>query len=130
MIKTKSKKESYPIIAGVLLLVSALLSILTGVIILLFGSTNIDLILSQQELPPEISFEFIQNLFILCGAILVVLSIFVILGGIMSLKRQKWGFAMAGSILGLLTFGPFFISSIMSFVAIILLIISKKDFKR
>ena len=128
--KVNSEKESYPIIAGVLLLVSAILSILSGIVIYFFGATNINLILSQQTVPSEISIEFIQSLLMLCGAVVVILSIFVVLGGIMSLKKQKWGFALGGAILGLFTFGPLFISSIMCFIAVILLIISKKDFKR
>lgn len=46
----------------------------------------------------------------------------------MAYRRRSWGFAMIGSILGILTIGLFFTASILSFIALILLIISRKQF--
>ena len=72
---------------------------------------------------------FIKELFVICGTVGFFLSVFAILGGIMSVRRQLWGLVLAGGILGLFTIGPVFISSVLSLIAIILVAISRKEFQ-
>jgi len=76
-----------------------------------------------------LSADMIKELFVICGTVGFFLSVFAILGGIMSVRRQLWGLVLAGGILGLFTIGPVFISSILSLIAIILVAISRKEFQ-
>ena len=71
----------------------------------------------------------IKDIFVICGSVSFFLSIFTILGGIMAFKKQMWGLALTGGILGLFTIGPLFVSSILSLIGIILVFISKKEFQ-
>ena len=51
------------------------------------------------------------------------------LGGIMAIRRKMWGLALVGSILGLFFLGwAGFEASLMSFIALILLAISRSEF--
>jgi hypothetical protein len=69
------------------------------------------------------------TLFFICGAIAIIFGIIEILGGIMALQRKMWGLALVGSILGLFFFGWLgFEASLLSFIALILLVISRKEF--
>jgi hypothetical protein len=77
----------------------------------------------------SLSAESIKDLFIICGTIGFFLSVFSILGGIMSIRKRMWGLALAGGILGLFTIGPIFISSFMSLIAIVLIALSRREFR-
>lgn len=63
-----------------------------------------------------------------CAIIGIILSIFTLLGGISALKRKHFGLAAVGAVLGFIS--PFFIiGTILSVVALILLAMSKDEFK-
>jgi hypothetical protein len=49
------------------------------------------------------------------------------LGGILAIKRKLFGISVACSIIGLFSFGMF-ISSIFSLIALVLLIITRKEY--
>lgn len=70
---------------------------------------------------------FVTGVIWICGAIGIILSLFALLGGIMSLQRKNWAFALVGGILGLFTIG-FIIGSVLSLVALILIAVSKKEY--
>ncbi len=135
--KQPSDKSSKPLIAGVLLMIAGGLSILWWLSIAAIDVSLIEtFILPELEsMVPEydsmdISAESIKELFVICGTVGFFLSVFAILGGIMSVRRQLWGLALAGGILGLFTFAPIIpISSILSLIAIILIVISRKEFQ-
>jgi len=130
-----SSKNSIIIIAGILLIISGVLSVIMWI-----GLASIDVSLIRSTILPEFesisseyglitfSEETIKELFVICGSIGFFLSIFTILGGIMSIKKQRWGIALVGGILGLFTIGPFFLSSAFSLIGLILVIISKNEF--
>ena len=46
----------------------------------------------------------------------------------MALRRRMWGLALVGSILGLFTIGYFGLSSLLSLIALIVLVMSKDEF--
>ncbi|TLZ71205.1 MAG: hypothetical protein E6K10_05490 [Methanobacteriota archaeon] len=70
-----------------------------------------------------------QTIFLICGAIAIIFGIIAILGGIMAIRRKMWGLALVGSILGLFFLGwAGFEASLMSFIALILLAISRSEF--
>ena len=130
-----SNKSSKPLIAGILLMIAGGLSILMWLSLAAMDVSFIEtFIMPELGLAPEyesiaLSAESIKELFVICGTVGFFLSVFAILGGIMSVRRQLWGLVLAGGILGLFTIGPVFISSILSLIAIILVAISRKEFQ-
>ena len=90
----------------------------------------IDIEQFQQQLGYSINIEDIMGFITTCAIIGVILSIFPILGGILSVKRKLWGIALACAIIGLVTFIPAIIPVILSIVAIILLVMSRNEFKK
>ena len=125
------KSTSKPLVAGILLIIAGIISILYWVMIIVSADFFISMMdISQlQQMDPSITAESIKNTLVLCGTVLVVISVFPILGGILSLKKKSWGLVVAFSIFGLFTLGMMFISTILSFVAMILLIMSRKEFQ-
>ena len=63
-----------------------------------------------------------------CLIILAIFSVFPIIGAIVCLKRQHHDVAMAGSLLGILSFGFFLIGSIISIVAFVIIMKSREEF--
>jgi len=131
-----SSKNSKPLIAGILLMIAGGLSILMWLSLAAIDVPFIETFIMPEleSMPPEyesfaLSAEFIKELFVVCGTVGFFLSIFTILGGIMSVRRQLWGLVLAGGILGLFTIGPVFISSILSLIAIILVATSRNEFQ-
>lgn len=130
-----TQKSSNPTIAGILLIIAGVLGAITGIFLAIVGSLLPGMI---GTIPTEyynysnfeITTGFIQNIYVFCGSIIIVLAIFTLLGGIMALKRKMWGLALLGAILGLFTVGLFFTSSILSLIALILIALSKQEFEQ
>jgi hypothetical protein len=130
-----SERSSYPKYAGILLLIAGISAIVTGLIMVVIGYVIPDLwgtipMESYGYTGYEITPEFIQTIYITCGAVIIIFSIFMFLGGIMSLKRKMWGLALLGSVLGLFSIGILLLSSVLSLIALILLALSKKEFEQ
>jgi len=64
-----------------------------------------------------------------CSIILLIFSVIALLGAVASLKRQHFDVAVAGSILGIFSFGFFMIGSILSIIALIIILRSKEEFE-
>ena len=79
-----------------------------------------------EELDPDL-FDTVLNV---CGVLILIFGIFLMIGGIFAIKRVHWSISMLGAILGLFSLGPWFFGSILSFIALILLFLSKDEFKR
>ena len=120
-----------PVIAGILLLIAGLLGIYTWTSTEFFDVNTIDpsIIEQLQQSGVEITIEQIVAFLGVCAIIGIIISIFPILGGIISIKRKMWGFTIVMSIIGLFTIGPFLLSSILSLIALILIALSKKEFQ-
>ncbi len=131
-LQQSTNNRLYPKIAGILLIIAGILALIYWIQFLLFDSTmlesNID-ISQLQQLDPSLTIDRIVEILNTCAIIGCVLSIFPILGGIIAIKKKLWGISLVGSIFGLFTLGIFFTSSILSLIALILLIISKKEFQ-
>jgi hypothetical protein len=114
-----------PVIAGILLILTGLLGLLTWV-----SAISVDTSMIQGILPSNspITAEQLQSFLLVCGIIGSILSIIALAGGIVALRRKGWGLAMIGSILGLFTIGPYFLASILALIGLIILVISRKDF--
>jgi len=140
---TPSNKSSYPTIAGILLLLAGALGIISGIYYAYIGSIFTNLMDYYPDITtlPEYenitistpgfydSFGIVQGIFIICGVIVIIFSIFALIGGLASIKRKMWGLALACAVLGLFSIGFIFISSILSLIALILIAISKKEFE-
>ncbi len=126
------QKTSRPLIAGVLMLLAGALGILTGISLSTIDTSTINSIINLTQLQtiyPDVTAETIRQIYLVCGTIGIILSIFTILGGIVAVKRKLWGLALTGSILGLFTIGPMFISSILSVISLIILVLARKEFQ-
>ncbi len=129
-----SKKRSMPTIAGILLILAgviALLSWISATIAIDISTIESAGILSLfQETDPTITAEQAKELLTVCGIIGCILSVFPILGGILSLKRKMWRIALAGGILGLLTIFTAIIPGILCSIGLILIAMSKQEFRK
>ena len=67
------------------------------------------------------------GILLICGGVGIVFSIIALVGGVFALQRKMWALALVGSILGLLTVG-FVAGSVMSLIALILLVVSHEEF--
>lgn len=127
-----SNKSTMRIIAGILLIVAGVFSIisfLSSYLILDISTVeSMDYISQFQQIYPEITAEQVLGFVKTCTLVFLIISIFPILGGILSLKKKMWGIALACSIIGLFSIGILFTSSILSLIAMILLIISRGEF--
>lgn len=128
-VEENKKTSSKPMIAGIFLIIAGILSLLTWFSVLLFDFSTIDPSIIQQQ-GVNITIQQIEMIINTCATIAVILTIFPILGGFFSIKRNKWALSLLGSILGLFIIGPIFISSILSLISLILIILSKEEFNQ
>jgi len=124
-------RSSMPRVAGILLIISGIIAFIFWVPAIVQPDTYMSMMnMSQiQEAYPDMSVEQFKDLFVFCSTIPVVLAIFPILGGILSLKKKLRGLALVGGILGIFTLGFLVVSPILSIIGIILIVMSKKEFQ-
>ena len=114
------------LIAGVLLILS---SELVGLLNMVDWSSLLNEMgggwnpgaLDLAERLPEVLSELPFTLLI-AGLIILILGIIALVGGIFSLRRIRWGFALAGSIIALI------IGNVLGLLAIIFVAIGKNEF--
>jgi hypothetical protein len=131
-VQPTTSKSILPTIIGFLLIIAGVLAMINWISFFLLDITTLssyyDISQLQQVYPnitPQQFLDFLRT----CAAIGLVISIFPILGGLLAIKRKMWGISVACSIIGLLSIGIFFTSSLFSLIAIVILIISKKEFQ-
>lgn len=122
------KKGSKTTIAGILLIVAGLLAIMSWISIIIIDVSMIDTSLFQ-GVDPTITAEKVKDFYAICGTIGCILSVFPILGGIVTLKRKMRGLALVGGLIGLFMIGPLFASSILSLIGLIFVGLSKEEFQ-
>ena len=127
-----SNKNSYPLIAGLLLIIAGILGIINWIQTFSLDATTLGSLfdISQiQEIYPQITYEQILGFLQTCAIIGIIISVFPILGGLLAIKKKLYYIAVTGSIIGLFSIGIMLTSSILSLIALILLILSKKEFQ-
>ena len=132
-IQPTTNKSILPTVIGFLLIIAGSVAILNWLSIFLLDITTLGDIydISQlQQIYQNITPEEFLNFLKTCATIGIIVSIFPILGGLLAIKRRNWGISVACSIIGLLSIGIMFTSSLFSFIAIIILFISKKEFQQ
>lgn len=78
-------------------------------------------VIEKGSYPP---LDLIKNLLIVCGSVLVILSIIALIGAYASFKRENFKLALVGAIAGTITLGLFAI------IALFILILAKDEFKK
>lgn len=86
-----------------------------------FVLTEGDEILERGSYPP---FEFIRNILLVCAAVLIVLSIFSLIGAYAAFKRENFKLAIGGAIAGVFSLGLF------ALIALFILLLAKDEFKK
>ncbi len=123
---TKNQGSKKPLIAGVLMIIAFILAVVAAGQIFFLDMDALNL--EELEEQEEFGVEFVETIMNVCGAIFLILGIFLLIGGILAIKRIHWGIALAASIAGIFSMGPFFIGSVLSLVALVLIFMSKDEF--
>jgi hypothetical protein len=126
-----SKKSSFPKVAGILLIIAGLFALLNWIPFLFMDIQSIEEIIQNTQLQqtiPTITAEQALDFLQACAIIFIIISIFPLLGGILSIKRKLFGITLACSIIGIFSIGILFLSSVFSLVGLILLIVSRKEY--
>lgn len=119
--KEKSKK---PMIAGVLMIIAFGLAVLgAGEIFIL----DIEEIEDEFE-DEEIGQDLIDTVTNLCGILFLVFGVVLLVGGVFAIKRTRWKVALGASIVGIFSIGPLFMATLFSFIALVLIFLSKDEF--
>lgn len=130
--RSPSKKESKkPMIAGVLMIIVFLMAMITASGMFLFDTdalTDIEEI--EEEIGEDLDVELVETAMDVCGALILVFGIVALISALCAIKRIYWGLALLGSILGIFTIGPWFLGSILSIAALILLIMSRDSLSK
>ncbi len=119
-------KSNKPLIAGVLMIIVFILAVVAAGQIFFLDMDAVNL--EELEGREEFSVELVETIMNVCGAIILILGVFLLIGGFLAIKRIHWGVALAASIAGVFTIGPLFIGSVLSLVALVLIFMSKDEF--
>lgn len=123
----REEKSKIPVIAGVFMIIAFILTILTASSFFFLDTSTIDI--EEQQIGEEIDQGLIQGVTTACGVLILVFGLFLLIGGIFAIKRIHWGISLIGAILGIFSVGPWFLGSLLSIIALILLVISRDEFK-
>ncbi len=129
-----------PKAAGVLSIISGAIEIILGALVLFFGSILSSLgggwenwlgdwggtfDLGPMPVMPDIG-GMISAVATVIGIVLVVIGVIAVVGGVHSIKRRRWGLALAGAILSF----PFLpLGGILGLLAIIFVSLGRKEFE-
>ena len=117
-------QSAKPLIAGIMLIIFGLINIGWQA----YTIVTIEEATSQFEGVGGDLMGFMADIVMICSIILIIFSVISILGGFFATKREKFGMAIMGAIMGLFTFGPYCLSSIVALIALILIATSKDEF--
>ena len=116
--QTDVHKTAMPTAAGILSIISGAGHLIGFIVLLTMGIV--------WSAVPEFSgypyFEWPTAVFITLAIILLITGIIIIIGGVYTLRRRYWGWALAAAILSFLPF------NLIGLAAIILVALSKKEF--
>ena len=112
---------SKPTAAGVLLIIGGLTSAGFWVFFMIAAPT---LLQTVSGVDPE----QVRSVLVVCGAIAIVLSVLMMIGGVFAFQRKMWAFALISSILGLFTVGFLFMGSLFALISLILIATSRREF--
>lgn len=109
------RRSGLPIAGGILSILAGLLGIAQGLLYLATESMALDLGLTGTEI------------LCFCGALSLIFGLAGFAGGVFAVQRKSFGLALAGAILGMLSFG-FVFGFVIGLIGVILIAISKEEF--
>jgi len=131
--KGYSKKISKPLVAGILLIIAGMISIMALVPYLTIDDAGIDDLRENDDdfnkYAENKTNEEIKNEYLSSGTIGIIISFFPILGGIFALVKKAWLISLFGGLIGIL-FSAVVVSIILALIAFLLIIFSKKEFQQ
>lgn len=98
----------------------------TSIIVFPFNVASYQLTVDTNQEP--ITLVNSDTSLIWCSVILVILSSIVLIGAISIWRRKNFDVALVGSLVGIFIIGFFFIASILSIIAVIILLKSREEF--
>jgi|GEM_PF-3047181 len=116
------KNIDKPLVAGVLMLIVFAIALTAGVSIFYLGE---DIAGGVEELTRDP-----DGPVGVCGIFMLIFGAGLLIGGICAIKKVYWGIALLASILGIFTIGPYYLGSILSIAALLLLMLSRDEFTR
>jgi len=111
-------------IAGILLFVCAVDTVLYGILLLTMIDKATLETMGYSGDTLDLALATVKGL----GYYMLVIGLVAIIPGIFAILRKKWGLCLGFSIVSILTVGMAFTSSILAIVAMILIILSRKEF--
>lgn len=126
-------KLSKPMIAGVILIIAGLVSLALWAPVLMIDESSIDDLKQNDatfsDLTDDHSSEEIRESYMICGTIGLIIAIFIILGGILAVRKKMWVISITAGFIGSFTLVQILIPGILCIIAVMLLILSKKEFQ-
>lgn len=124
-VPAEKKKTAIPIIGGAMLIVAGILGLFMGGVLLAIDFDDLD----QWGVDVAGVGDIVEDILTVCGAIFIIISLIVILGGFFGATRKHWGIAIVGGVLGLFVIGPMLVGSLLALIGLILIAVSRKEFE-
>jgi len=121
----EKKKTVLPVIGGAMLIVAGIMGLFMGGVLLAIDLDDLD----QYGVDVAGVGDVLDDILTVCGAIIIILSLIVILGGFFGVTRKHWGIAIVGAVLGLFIIGPLMVGSVLALIGLILIAVSRKEFE-
>jgi hypothetical protein len=108
--------------AGLLILISGFLALITGLSMIVYPDPFINWY-------SQVFINLTSDAIMIWGAIMLVFSLIAIIGGVRATRRRSWAIATVGGFLGFIASGGFFLGTIFGLIGLMLVVISKDEFK-
>jgi len=104
------------VVAGLLLVIAFLMSFVQAIALFMASAV--------------VGLDFFAEAFAYDGLITLLLSILTLIGALFALSGRGWWVAIAGAVFAILATGILFLSTSLGIVALIVLAMSRREFKR
>ena len=108
--------------AGIFIIISGLLALVTGLSMIAYPDPFINWY-------SNLYIDLTTNAIMIWGAIMLVFGAIAIIGGFRAIKRRSWAIAAVGGSLGLIASGGLFLGALFGLIGLILVVISRDEFK-
>lgn len=115
-----------PMIAAIMLFFVFIIGLISAITIQIYPNIYYEFTFNLFSNFDEIG--FLNNLDIILTILILIFSLFALIGSIASIKRMKFYIVIISSFLGIFTMSFFFIGSLLTIIAIILIFYSKEEF--
>ncbi|MBU0685471.1 MAG: hypothetical protein ABIE25_06815 [Thermoplasmatota archaeon] len=120
------EKGMLSLVGGILILIAGIMGLVLGAVFIV-ASNSVDTLADWGVDVAGVG-DILSDILLVCGIIVIILSLVVVLGGFFGITRKHWGLAIVGGVLGLFLIGPYMLASLFALIGLILVAVSKKDF--